>query len=92
MLADLIRRPWDTGEPAVTAHLHVTAPEAGRTAGYGEVNGQPITVAHVRVLLARLGALGRPEPAETHDPTAAQDASSAPVTGPAAPNCGQRTA
>ena len=74
MLADLIRRPWDTGEPAVTAHLHVIAPGAGRSAGYGEVNGQPITVAHVRVLLARLGALGRPEPAEAHDPTAAQDA------------------
>ncbi|MGY1642991.1 DUF222 domain-containing protein [Geodermatophilus sp. SYSU D00703] len=61
VLADLIRRPWDTGLPSVTAHLHVTAPLlslAGRSAEPGEVNGLPITAAHVRELLEQLGALG----------------------------------
>ena len=73
MLADLIRRPWDTRGPAFTAHLHVTAALAARPAESGEVTGQPATAAHVRELLAQLGVLGRPEPAEAHDPTATQD-------------------
>ncbi|WP_448622204.1 hypothetical protein [Geodermatophilus sp. URMC 65] len=61
VLADLIRRPWDTGRPAVTAHLTVTAALdalAGTAHTPGSVNGLPITAAHVRELLARLGALG----------------------------------
>jgi hypothetical protein len=65
VLADLIRRPWDTSRPAVTAHLQVTAvlsSLAGRTAELGEVNGQPITAGHVRELLAQLGALGLQAP------------------------------
>ena len=46
VLADLIRRPWDPGLPAVTAHLTITATLhslAGRSDQPGEVNGQPIT-------------------------------------------------
>ena len=46
VLADLIRRPWDTRLPAVTARLHITAPLpslAGHSAEPGEVGGQPIT-------------------------------------------------
>ena len=61
VLADLIRRPWDTSRPAVTAHVHITAALsalAGRSAAPGEVNGQPITADHLRELLAELGALG----------------------------------
>jgi hypothetical protein len=60
VLADLIRRPWDTTRRAVTAQLTVLAPLAslaGRTAEAGEVNGLPITAAHLRELLAELGAL-----------------------------------
>ena len=73
VLADLIRRPWDTSEPAVTTPLHVTAPLAalaGRSAESTEVNVRPVTAAHVGELLAPLVALGRTEPAENHDPTA----------------------
>lgn len=61
VVSDLIRRPWDTTRPAVTAHLTVTAPLASldaRPARAGEVNGLAITAAHVRELLARLDALG----------------------------------
>jgi hypothetical protein len=61
VLADLIRRPWDTAHPAVTAHLTVTAALdalAGRTNTPGEVNGQPITAAQLRELLTELDALG----------------------------------
>ena len=61
VLADLIRRPWDTSRPAATAHLRVTAALSSLaewTVEPGEVNGQPITAAHVRELLAQLGALG----------------------------------
>ncbi|MGY1689444.1 DUF222 domain-containing protein [Geodermatophilus sp. SYSU D01105] len=61
VLADLIRRPWDTGRPGVTAHLRVTVPLpslAGESSRPGEVNGQPITAAHVRELLVQVGALG----------------------------------
>ncbi len=65
VLADLIRRPWDTRLRAVTARLQVTAPLpslAGRAAEPGNVNGQPITAAHLRELLAQLGALGLQQP------------------------------
>ena len=66
--AELILRPWDTSRPAVTAVLTVTAAlssltGAGSGAGSGadaepaEVNGQPITAAHVRELLAQLDAV-----------------------------------
>ena len=61
VLTDLIRRPWDTGRPAVTAHLQVTAALdalEGVSDAPGSVNGLPITAAHVRALLTELGALG----------------------------------
>jgi hypothetical protein len=66
VLADLILRPWDDSRPAVTANLTVVAPLASLTGDSdsggtgsepGEVNGQPITTAHVRELLAQLDAL-----------------------------------
>ncbi|MFP5369852.1 MAG: DUF222 domain-containing protein, partial [Actinomycetes bacterium] len=65
VLADLIRRPWDTRLPAVTARLHITAPLrslAGHSADPGEVGGQPITAGHVRELVAQLGFLGLQAP------------------------------
>jgi hypothetical protein len=68
--ADLILRFWDTSRPPVTAVLTVTAPlpslrpAAPATDGSGalaqepgEVNGQPVTAAHVRELLAELDGL-----------------------------------
>jgi hypothetical protein len=59
-LADLILRPWDVSRPPVTAALNVTAPLPSLT-GAGvepaEVDGQPITVAHVRELLEQLDAV-----------------------------------
>jgi hypothetical protein len=61
VLADLIQRPWHTDRPPVTAHLQIIATLAslaGRSAEAGEVNGLPITAAHLRELLARLDALG----------------------------------
>jgi hypothetical protein len=61
VLADLLTRPWDDSRPAVTAQLSVTATLAalaGRSAEAGEVNGLPITAAHLRELLHQLGALG----------------------------------
>jgi hypothetical protein len=61
VVADLIRRPWDTRLPPVTARLTVTAALpalAGDAAEPGEVGGQPITAGHVRELLTQLGALG----------------------------------
>lgn len=61
VLADLIRRPWDTRLPAVTARLQVTAPLsslAGRSAEPGEVNGRPVTAGHLRELVAELDFLG----------------------------------
>jgi hypothetical protein len=56
-LADLILRPWDTSRPAVTAQLTVVAPLntlIPGAAGTAEVDGQPITAAHVRELLEQL--------------------------------------
>ena len=61
VLADLIRRPWDTRLPAVTARLNLTASLAslsGQSAETGEVDGQPITAGHVRELVGQLGFLG----------------------------------
>jgi hypothetical protein len=61
VLADVIQRPWDTGRPPVTVQLQIIATLAalaGRSAEAGEVNGLPITAAHLRDLLARLDALG----------------------------------
>jgi hypothetical protein len=61
VLADLIQRPWDTDRPPVTAQLQIIATLAalaGRSTEAGEVNGLPITAAHLRGLLAQLEALG----------------------------------
>ena len=60
--AELILRPWDTSRPAVTALLTVTAPLPSLTRSRGrgepgEVDGRPITAAHVRELLAQLDAV-----------------------------------
>ena len=61
----LILRPADSGLPGVTVHLAVTAAleglEGASTRG-GEVNGFPITAAHLRDLLRRIGALGLTTP------------------------------
>ncbi|MGY1803390.1 DUF222 domain-containing protein [Blastococcus sp. SYSU D00922] len=65
-LFDLVTRPWDDSRTPVTARLTVLAPLdtliAGATAAGGEVepaqlDGQPITAAHLRELLERLDAL-----------------------------------
>jgi hypothetical protein len=61
----LLRRPAGSGLPGVTAHLHITAALdalEGTSTTPGSVNGLPITAAHVRELLARLGALGLQAP------------------------------
>ena len=61
----LIRRPADDGLPTVVANLTVTADLAaleGSSTAPGEVNGLPITAAHLRELLARVGALGLTAP------------------------------
>jgi len=61
VLSMLIRRPADNGLPQVVAALTVTADLdslAGTGAAPGEVAGLPITAAHLRELLARVGALG----------------------------------
>jgi hypothetical protein len=62
--ADLILRPWEVSRPPVTAALTVTAPlpclrpaAGGDRQESAEVNGQPITAAHVRELLADLDAV-----------------------------------
>ncbi|MGY1671766.1 HNH endonuclease [Geodermatophilus sp. SYSU D00710] len=60
VVADLIQRPWQTG-PAVTAQLTIIAglaALAGDREEAGEVNGLPITAAHLRELLRELDALG----------------------------------
>jgi hypothetical protein len=61
----LILRPADHGLPGVTVNLAVTATLeglAGVSARGGEVNGFPITAAHLRDLLRRVGALGLTTP------------------------------
>jgi hypothetical protein len=65
MHAMLILRPADHGLPAVTVNLAVTAALdglEGASARGGEVNGFPITAAHLRELLRRVGALGLTTP------------------------------
>ncbi len=65
VLSLLIRRPADSGLPPVTANVTVTAgldALGGTGSTPGEVNGLPITAAHVRALLARVGALGLAAP------------------------------
>ena len=61
----LIRRPADNGLPLVVAYLRITASLDSLTAAStepGELNGLPITAAHLRELLARVGALGLTAP------------------------------
>ncbi|OMQ13770.1 HNH endonuclease, partial [Modestobacter sp. VKM Ac-2676] len=60
----LIRRPADNGLPLVAANLTITAALEALEGGVtpGEVNGLPITAAHLRDLLARVGALGLTAP------------------------------
>ena len=56
----LLRRPADSGLPGITANVAVTAALdalEGTATTPGAVDGLPITAAHVRELLARLGAL-----------------------------------
>ncbi|MGY1856988.1 DUF222 domain-containing protein [Modestobacter sp. SYSU DS0290] len=62
--AALILRPADNGLPLLTANLTVTAALEALEGGVtpGEVNGLPITAAHLRDLLARVGALGLTAP------------------------------
>jgi hypothetical protein len=61
---DLILRPWDTGRPPVTALLHVHAPlsslrpDAPSGAAPAELDGQLVSAAQCRELLASLGLLG----------------------------------
>jgi hypothetical protein len=65
VLSVLIRRPADTGLPPTSANLTVTAAlEAleGDSDAPGEANGLPITAAHLRELLTRIGALGLTAP------------------------------
>jgi hypothetical protein len=61
----LILRPADSGVPGVTVNLAVSATleglEGASTRG-GEVNGFPITAAHLRALVCRIGALGLTTP------------------------------
>ncbi|SNS09271.1 HNH endonuclease [Geodermatophilus saharensis] len=60
VFADLLQRPWQTGT-GVTAHMQIIttlAALAGRSTEAGEVNGLPITAAHLRALLHELDALG----------------------------------
>ena len=61
----LILRPADHGLPGVTVNLAVGATLEGLegvSSRGGEVNGFPITTAHLRDLLRRLGALGLTTP------------------------------
>jgi len=63
--AMLILRPADHGLPGVTVNLTVTAALDGldgASAQGGEVNGFPISAAHLRHLLRRVGALGLSAP------------------------------
>ncbi|WP_175551706.1 DUF222 domain-containing protein [Geodermatophilus amargosae] len=61
VLTDLVLRPWDDSRPPVTAHLTVHAPLLaleGRAGGEpAEIDGQPITAAHLRDLLERFDSL-----------------------------------
>ncbi|WP_336033652.1 HNH endonuclease signature motif containing protein [Geodermatophilus sp. FMUSA9-8] len=66
LYAAVFLRAGDPGRPAVTAHLQIIATLSallGRSTEPGEVDGQPITAAHLRELLAQLDALGIHVPA-----------------------------
>jgi hypothetical protein len=59
--ANLTLRPFDTSRPAVTAQLRVIAPIGSllpAASGVAEVDGEPVTAAHLRALLAALDAIG----------------------------------
>ncbi|MGY1605599.1 DUF222 domain-containing protein [Geodermatophilus sp. SYSU D00700] len=60
VLTDLVLRPWDTTRPAVTAHVTVSAPLPALAGTPGadpaEIDGEPITAAHLREVLAQLDA------------------------------------
>ncbi len=64
----LILRPWETGRPAVTAHLNIHAalpalrPDATPGATPAELDGQLISAAQCRELLATLDVLGLSSP------------------------------
>ncbi|MGY5882571.1 DUF222 domain-containing protein [Modestobacter lacusdianchii] len=65
VLSALIRRPADSGLPSVAGNLTITADLSaleGASSTIGEVNGLPITAAHLRDLLTRVGALGLTTP------------------------------
>ncbi|MFQ1002220.1 DUF222 domain-containing protein [Modestobacter sp. SSW1-42] len=65
VLSALIRRAADNGLPQVSADVRITAGLdclTGASTAPGEVNGLPITAAHLRELLARVGALGLTAP------------------------------
>ncbi|MCZ2819301.1 DUF222 domain-containing protein [Modestobacter sp. VKM Ac-2977] len=65
VLSTLIRRPADSSLPHVAANVTITADLhalAGASSAPGEVNGLPITAAHLRELLTRVGALGLSTP------------------------------
>src|SRR4051794_13662641 len=65
VLSLLIRRPADNGLPDLRANVTVSAcldALESRSTLPGEVNGLPITAAHLRELLARIGALGLTAP------------------------------
>jgi hypothetical protein len=69
IMANLALRPWDDRRPPVTAELRVLAPlnslladpsapeVMGRPTGVAEVEGEPITVEHLRALLTALDAV-----------------------------------
>jgi hypothetical protein len=67
--AAMTLRPWDDDRPPVTAELRVLAPlnsllpyparpgSGDRSSGVAEVDGEPITAAHLRALLTALDAV-----------------------------------
>ena len=69
VMADLTLRPWDDSRPSVTAELRVLTPlngllpdpadpeTGGRPPGVAEVDGEPITAAHLRALLTAIDAV-----------------------------------
>lgn len=101
--AAAVLRAWDPSRPAMTGHLTITAPLSalrppGRPAAGQDlptVNGSPITGAHLRELLAQLGALGVQAPpggslavvVTDHDGTLLATAGGAEVTRLAARGC-----
>ncbi|WP_306433776.1 DUF222 domain-containing protein [Modestobacter marinus] len=69
VLSTLIRRPAGSGLPTVCANVTVSAVVTaldGTRNVPGEVGGLPITAAHLRDLLARIGVLGAHRPRRRH--------------------------